>query len=118
MSYVRPMGDGPITDPSQVDDTIVIGETTPKRVTCDELPADSPWRKPGQVCAPQTGGGLFDDLLKQLFPSSGGGAAGAGTGAQTDMTTAPGSGGGSGKTLLLLGAAGLAAYYLFGKRRK
>lgn len=112
MSYIRPMGD-PITDPSQVDDTIVVGETTPRRVTCDELPADSPWRQPGQVCAPQTGGGLFDQWITPIFGGGGGTAAGGGAAGE------PGAGGGSSsKTLLLLGAAGVAAYYLFGKKRR
>jgi hypothetical protein len=69
MSYLRPMGDGPITSPSQVDDSILIpeAEVGPSRVTCSELPADSPWRKPGQVCAVDFNlADMFSGLLNKL----------------------------------------------------
>lgn len=64
----RGMGDdsGPITDPSQVDDSIVVGTVTPTRVDCDNIAADSPFRQPGQVCAPAPVidfGGLWSSIV-------------------------------------------------------
>ena len=87
MSYFRrPMGDtGPVTSPSQVDDTnpsgsVIVGEVPPTRVDCTSLAPDSPWRQPGQVCAPSTGATSLFDYFKDLFnPSSAAAASSAGT---------------------------------------
>lgn len=68
MSYFRraikrPMGDdGPITHPWQVDESI-IAIVPPTRVDCAQLPADSPWRQPGQVCAPSS---LLDSAISMV----------------------------------------------------
>jgi len=111
MSYFRPMGDGPITDPSQVDDSIIVGETTPKRVSCDDLPPDSPWRKPGQVCAPNVVTdffkGLYNTLTSPTFSTE--------TAVPPTTTTTPTS---SSSSLLALAAAGGLAYYLYTKRKR
>ena len=113
MSYFRRgMGDGPITDPSQLDNGTTVATTGPTRVDCSALPADSPFRQPGQVCADDAttaaassnGGSPFDWLLDTI--KSGGAAAQP---AQAGMSD-------SGK-LFLAGAAALAAYYLFRKKR-
>lgn len=70
MSYLRPMGDGPITSPDQVPathpDELDIGTIGPTRVPCDELPADSPWKRPGSVCAQTPTPGIFDPILDAL----------------------------------------------------
>ena len=104
MSYFRPgMGqEGPITDPSQVDSTIV-GEVSPTRVECASLPADSPWRQPGQVCGPT----LLDRLRDWLRE-------GPTTAASSTATTAASDGG----SVLLLGGLALAGYYLLRKKRR
>jgi len=105
MSYFRrPMGDGHVTDPSQVDPTVstIVGTVPPTLVDCAQLPADSPWRQPGQVCAPKTS--VIDDLTNffTLSPSS---------------STASTSGTGSAiPPIAWVGAAAVAAYYLFGKK--
>ncbi len=107
MSYFRrPMGD-PITDPSQVDDSIIVGEVPPTRVNCSQLPADSPFRAPGQVCAnaPLPGNDLWDAIKGVI-----GGSA-------SSSASSPASGD-SGTTLLMLGGAGIAAYYLMRKKKR
>ena len=111
MSYFRGLGD-PITSPSQVDDEPVVGMVTPKRVSCDELPPDSPWRQPGQVCAPTTG--LLDfltglvDKVRAAAPTSDATPTPA-PAPQDDNTGAP---------WLLLAAAGAAVYYFHKKRKR
>ncbi len=116
MSYFRKrtgLGDGPVTSPSQVDDTIIGGQIAPTRVDCATLPADSPWRQPGQACAPSTGlsnlldyfGGLFGKAA-QVLPGQAPG---------TPVAADPGT---STSTLLLLAGAGGLAYYLFTKKKK
>lgn len=110
MSYMRrPMGqdepEGPITHPSQVDDTIIVGEVAPKRVPCDQLPADSPWRQPGQVCAPSR------SLLEIIRDAFGTGTNGATAVAPSPPVESPAS------PLLLLGAAA-GLYYLLRSRKK
>lgn len=122
MSYIRPFGDA-ITSPSQVDPTlpksggpvqsppfdpnssITVGEVTPTRVPCDALPADSPWKRPGQVCAPQPGdgGGLLDSVDRLIASWQG------------QPTTAPAADNTS--TLLMLAGAGALAYFLLRKKR-
>ena len=113
MSYHRRngMGDGPITDPSQVDDTIYGGEVPPTRVSCDALPADSPWRKPGQACATPSSPldyitGIVDGIFNRtpLPPTS------ATPGTPAAAATSP--------SLLLLAAAGGIAYYLLRKKTR
>lgn len=114
MGYTRnyySMGDdGPITHPSQVDDSIIVGTVPPKRVDCAALPADSPWRKPGQVCAPSTG---LTDLLKSIAESLTQPIVGA-VSAVTPPAPTPSS---TGPSLLLLAALGGAGYYLLRKKR-
>lgn len=115
MSYFRPMGDGPITSPSQLDPApsssdggwnpgggaVDIGTVTPQRVSCDELPADSPFRRPGSVCAPppdDTSGGSIAQAFRDLI---------------SPAAAADGPPWG----LILIGG-GLAAYYLLKSKRK
>lgn len=117
MSYFRPMGDGPITDPSQVDDSLIVGEVPPTRVQCIELAADSPWRRPGQVCAdaplPTPGplGPMIDAVRSILDQATGGGATTAPDGAAPPATHD------DGPNLWLWGGAGVLAYYLLRKKR-
>ncbi len=116
MTYYRRSLGQPVTDPSQVDDTIVIGEIKPKRVDCASLPADSPWKRPGQVCEPS-----FWDFLRDLVPSS------PDTPNTTPATSPPfvdPSGPGwppaesSLLPLALLALGGLGAYYILRKKKK
>lgn len=104
MSYIRPMGDGPITHPSEVEDPPIV---PPTRVSCDELPADSPWKRPGQVCAPPPDGQPWFDAIKDLFfPDS--------NQTPTVPSETPQSSG-STPWLLLVAGGGL-AYYLLRKK--
>ena len=111
MSYFRPMGDGPVTSPSEVDDTIIVGETSPKRVSCEDLPPDSPWRKPGQVCAPNVVTdffrGLYNTLTAPTFSVE-----------NTAPTTTTPTTASSSPSLLVLAAAGGLAYYLYKRKRR
>jgi hypothetical protein len=100
------LGDGPVTSPSQVDDTL-IPTVPPTRVDCSALPADSPWRHPGQVCAP-TSAAWLESLVTDLFAPS--------TGPTAPDATA--SVMGSGRSLLLWVAAGGLGYYLLTRRKK
>lgn len=118
MSYTRrrrPFGDeeGPITSPAQVDDEIIVGTVPPKRVDCAALPADSPWRRPGQVCAPSPIAEFFSDLYDKLFPPSPPGT----TSAPTPAPPAPAPTS-SGPPLLLLAAAGGVGYYLLTRKKR
>jgi len=110
MSYIRPMGDGPITDPSQVDGSIIVGEVPPTRVDCSQLPADSPFRAAGQPCAgapaPASSGNFLWDIIAP-FVADGGNPAPVVQAAGLDSST-----------LLLLAGAGVAAYYMFGKKKR
>lgn len=109
MSYLRPMGDGPITSPSQVDDSIVIpdAEVGPSRVTCSELPADSPWRKPGQVCAADFNiVDMFTGLLNKL-----GTAFSSSPSAAAPSSAAP-------SVALLVGGVAVASYLLLKKKKR
>ena len=111
MSYFkRSLGDGPITDPSQVDDSIIVGEVAPVRVDCATLAADSPWRKPGQVCAPAEG--FFDSVINTLFPSS------STATTTTDATAASSAGISSLSPLVIIGGLAVGAYFLFGKKKR
>lgn len=116
MSYIRPLGDGPIThpDPLPPDDETgdPIATVTPIRRDCSELAADSPWRRPGQVCAPPA------DLLDVLRGLIGGGSAGATSPPIVDPAVSSAA---SDTSLLWYVAAGGVAYYLYrqyGKRRR
>lgn len=117
MSYLRrPMGDavtstteidGPITSPSQwnpSDTGVIAGEVPANRVPCDQLPADSPWRRPGQVCAPT--GGILDSITNLLTGAASGGA------------TAASNGDAGMPWLLIAGAAGVAGYLILKKKKK
>jgi hypothetical protein len=107
MSYLlRPMGDGPITSPSQVDDSVLVPEEVgPSRVTCSELPADSPWRKPGQVCAVDFN---LLDMVQGLLSKLG-----------TALSPAPASApAASAVPIALLVGGGVAAYLLFKKPKR
>ncbi len=121
MSYIRPMGDavtsttevdGPITSPSQVPwnqagESVIAGTVPANRVPCDQLPADSPWRQPGQVCAPT--GGIIDTIANMMAS-----ARDAITGAAAGAATTPTSDGMP--WLLIAGATGVA--YLLLKKKK
>jgi LPXTG-motif cell wall-anchored protein len=127
MSYIRPMGDavtsttevdGPITSPSQVPwtpstDDVYAGTIGANRVDCTQLPADSPWRKPGQACAP-TGGIL--DTIGNLLTSARDAISGAAGAAVTAAPTPPSDAGTP--WLLIAGASGIAAYLLLKKKKK
>lgn len=90
---------------------MVFDQIPPTRVDCNDLPADSPWRRPGQICggdAPAGGGPLefINDLIQgALHP-------GATSPAQTASTET-----GIGKYLLLGGAA-LGAYWAMKKWKR
>lgn len=111
MSYFRSVGDA-ITDPSQVDpslppkDSVIVGnDVGVKRVPCDQLPADSLARQPGQVCGPPAQG-ITDWLLSLIRPG------------YTTTAPAPADTGMSDTTkLLLAGGAAAALYYLYRKKR-
>lgn len=106
MSYHRSMGQ-PITSPSEVEDPVV----SPTRVDCADLPSDSPWRQPGQVCADsgQSSGGPLDfinDLIQQaMHPTS----------SSPSSATSESVGAG---TWLLLGAAALGTYWLLSRKKR
>jgi len=114
MSYFRSMGD-PITDPSQVDDEIIAGTVAPTRVDCAALPADSPWKRPGQVCAPTPS---FWDFLDKILPSSSGSSAAPSEPAGTLVTASPSPAGDSLLPLALLAVGGVGAYYLLRRKKK
>ncbi len=116
-----------ITDPSQVDpslgpapqdpDSTVVGTVQADRKSCDALPADSPWRQPGQVCGPVKNW-LTDlvDNIKNTFgqpmapaPSSSSDAAASASSAADGVDTSK---------LLLLAGLGGAAYWYFTKKKK
>jgi hypothetical protein len=99
------MGDGPITSPSQVPDDEGVPIVPPTRVDCASLPADSPFRQPGQVCAPApSGGGVLDYFLDVIHSAS--------------APTSAAAGGDSDNTKwLLLGALGVGAYLLTRKKK-
>ncbi len=99
------MGDGPVLHPGEDDPPIV----PPTRVPCEELPSDSPWRRPGEVCADAPISTLFDPVIDIVMDAINGKS-------QSQDDTAPGSGSGIGN-LVLLGALGIGAYYLFRKKR-
>jgi hypothetical protein len=108
VSYIqRPMGDGPITQPSQDDDSIVVAEVPPSRVDCSALPPDSPWRQPGQVCATDFSivdmiTGLLDKARGALSPSA------------TPSTAATVAG----PPVALLAVGAVAAYFIFKKKKR
>lgn len=113
MSYFRRgMGDGPITDPCQVDPSActTVGTVTPTVVDCAQLPADSPFRQAGQPCAPGGSGkgaptgGPMDWLVNTIQSSV---AAGSPSAPDTSDTT----------KLLLVGAL-VAAYYAFWRKKR
>jgi len=110
MSYIRPMGDGPITDPRQVDDELPELIVPPTRVPCEQLPADSPWRRPGQVCAGAPVSGGIADMITGLLQGVAAGPVNTTSTAETGTTYDI--------NLLWLAAAGGVAYYLMRKKRK
>lgn len=126
MSYFRRYGMGDaITDPCQIDPTIpcgsggstpsgpIVATVSPNQVDCSQLAPDSPFRQPGQPCAPPTtsnGGGImgwFNGLLQPVF-----------NGPAASAPTSTDQGMGDTTKLLLLGGAAAAAYYYFGKKRR
>ncbi len=112
MSYFRRgMGDdGPITSPTQVDPdlepgTVIIDEVTgPRRVRCDEMPADSPAFHPGQPCGPPATS-IYDSIAEWWDRLRG-------VQAQPQAPESPSAL----PTVLLLGAAGVGVYYLTRKK--
>lgn len=119
---------GPITDPSQLENGETIGTVTPTRVDCSKLPADSPWRNPGQVCAP----GILDWFLNLFKPSSPAPVTTDAHGCAPDQIWSDSAGhclspqeqaqAGAGMNdttkLLLGGAVAVAAYYMFRKKKR
>jgi hypothetical protein len=110
--------DGPITDPSQLE---IVGTVTPTKVECAQLPADSPWRRPGQVCAPT----LMDWFLG-LFKPSAPTALPAPTPEPVPVLipvsvpvpeATPDTGMSDATKIFLIGGAGLVAYYALRKKR-
>lgn len=115
MSYLRPpMGDGPITSPDQVetDDSIIVGTVKGVPRPCSEMSADSPWRRPGQPCAPETSTPLYEtigeiwDRLKGLTSPT-----------TTAPTSTPSLEPPQVPWALVVGGAALGAYLLY-KRKK
>ena len=97
------MGDGPVLHPGEDD------PPPPARADCKDLPSDSPWRNPGQLCADAPISTIFDpviDIVMDAINKQGG--------------ASPGSGSGDTKTsnLVLLGALGVGAYYLLRKKKR
>jgi len=103
LGYLGYLGDGPITSPSQVDDNLPgVG---PTRVNCSDLPPDSPWRGPGQVCATDFN---VVDMLNRLLGKLG-----------QLLPTAPAAPQSSGPPVaLLVGGAAVAAYFLMKKKKR
>lgn len=111
-------GDGPVTSPTQVDvpvadptESVIVGEVTPKRVACEDLAPDSPWRRPGQVCA-DPGPSLIDRLVDWLTPTA------SASPAASPVVTMPPAEESMLPTLALLALAGGGAYYLYSKKKK
>ena len=116
MSYFRRgMGDGPITSPSQVDDQVAtISDVAPTRVDCEQLPSDSEWRRPGQVCATPSGGGVMDYLLNTIRSAiSPQAPASQPASSSATMPSLPPADGSGTTALLLLAGAAVGGYYLF-----
>jgi len=115
VSYFRPgMGDGE-PDPCEIDPTMCttdVATVSPTRVDCAQLPVDSPFRRPGQVCAPRdTGAGngngsVTDWVLGLIKPAF-----------APQPAPPPSDSPMSSATLLLLVAGGYATYRYFRKRR-
>jgi hypothetical protein len=110
-------GDGPVTSPTQVDipvadptESVIVGEVSPKRVACEDLPADSPWRRPGQVCS-APGPNMIDQLVAWLTPS-------ARPVATATSVATPLAEESMLPTLALLALAGGGAYYLYKSKKK
>lgn len=121
MSYqrvrrVRAMGDGPITDPSQVDDTVIAGEVNPTRVDCSALPDDSPWKRPGQVCAPTMWDRLLSFLANAVTPGPSTAPSSPAPTPTPDAPPAPDTASSASPFLMLGGLA--AAYYLLRKKKR
>lgn len=111
------LGDGAITSPPQVDPDLfddsgstTVGEVQGNRVECSQLAPDSPWRQPGQVCAPVPG--FFDSMVDYL------------TGLKNKVTGDPGivppsaTAADTGPNLLVLAGLGGLAYWYFTKKKK
>jgi hypothetical protein len=116
MSYMRPVGDDdvPVTSTTQVvsNDSIIVGgsDVGPKRVPCYQLPSDSPFRQPGQVCAPST---VFMDTLKSIWD----GIAGAGVPSVAPTAPTPPAEP-SPPWALILGGGAIGAYFIYKNRKK
>lgn len=112
------LGDGPITSPSQLPDyfddtsTQVVGEIGPKRVACEDLPADSPWRGPKGPC-PAAGPSLLERIRSWIDST----AITAPDPVQAP-TAVPVPTESMVPKLALLAVAGGAAYYLYTKKRR
>ncbi len=108
MSYNRRgMGD-PVTSPHEVDPTIFdpnsnnppIDITGPKRIPCEQFPADHPFKRIGAACGPS-----MLDWLKDALSSAVSG------GAQAEVKT-------NYVPYVVLAAGGGLAYYLLSKKGK
>jgi hypothetical protein len=118
MTYERrPRGFGddvPITQPAQVDDDLrIVGTVTPRRVECSALPADSPWRRTGQVCEPSMVRDFFGSIVDSLFP---GATQPIPPGEPVPSPPAPA--GIDYKIPLLIAAAGGLGYYLLTRKKR
>ncbi len=106
MSYIRPMGDGPVLHPGEDDPPVV----PPTRVDCKSLPSDSPWRRPGELCADAPISTIFDPVIDIVMDAI--------DGKSPDGSPAAPEGGITTSNLVLLGALGVGAYYLLRKRKR
>ena len=106
MSYIRPMGDGPVLHPGEDDPPVV----PPTRVDCKSLPSDSPWRRPGELCADAPISTIFDPVIDIVMDAI--------DGKSPDGSPASPGGGITTSNLVLLGALGVGAYYLLRKKKR
>ncbi len=100
------MGDGPVLHPGEDDPPVV----PPTRVDCKSMPSDSPWRRPGEVCADAPISTIFDPVIDIVMDAIDGKS-------QDGAPAAPG-GGITTSNLVLLGALGVGAYYLLRKKKR